>query len=65
MVDHTCSQSDRILTLELNQKSMAQDISEIKKDVKEINSKFDELIEKLDQKYAAKNSVDRLWIIVR
>jgi uncharacterized protein YpuA (DUF1002 family) len=60
-----CTQTDRILALEINSQNMAQDISEIKKDVKQINNKFDELIEKLDQKYAAKNSVDRLRIIVR
>jgi hypothetical protein len=53
-MDHTCNQSERILTLELNQKSMAQDISEIKKDVKDLNIKFDEFIDKLDKKFADK-----------
>jgi len=52
--EHSCTQSERILTLELNQKTMAIDVSDIKKEVKEINVKFDTLIEKIDQKYAAK-----------
>jgi len=51
-----CTQSDRIMALEINSKNMAQDISEIKKDVKDISIKFDELIDKLDKKFAAKRT---------
>ena len=49
-----CTQSDRIMALEINSKNMAQDISDIKKDVKTINDKFDVLLDKLDKKYSAK-----------
>ena len=44
------------MALEINSKNMAQDISEIKKDVKDISIKFDELIDKLDKKFAAKRT---------
>ena len=52
-----CSQTDRILTLELNQNNMANDVAEIKKDVKNINQKIDNFVEKLDQKYSTKEEV--------
>lgn len=48
------SDQDRILTLEINQRIMAENISEIKKEVKEINEKFDVMIEKMEKKFAAK-----------
>lgn len=48
------NQVERILSLEINQKSMAENFAEIKVDVKEINGKFDALMEKLDEKYSAK-----------
>lgn len=65
---HKCNQVERLLTLELNQKNMAIDVSEIKKDVKEMSLKFDTLIEKIDQKYAAKRTEIAIkwaiWLIV-
>jgi len=53
-VKNHCNQVERILSLEINQKSMAENLTEIKADVKEINLKFDTLMEKLDEKYSAK-----------
>ena len=59
-MEHICKQGERIVSLEVNQKQMAQDISEIKSEVKEINAKFDTMIEKLEGKYASKRVE---WVI--
>jgi hypothetical protein len=47
---------ERILVLEILNKQMAIDINTIKEDVKDINGKFDLMLEKLDKKFAAKRT---------
>ena len=48
------TEKERILALEITQNQMAQDISEIKSEVKEINAKFDIMLEKMEKKFASK-----------
>lgn len=64
---HSCNQTERILTLELNHKQMAIDVTEIKKDVKEINTKFDDLLEKLESKFVLRKefntAITVIWAI--
>lgn len=45
-------------------KQMQKDILNIDKKVDRIDIKIDNLISTLDEKYAKKKSVDRLWVIV-
>lgn len=63
-----CWKEKEILNLEFNQTQMAKDIAEIKDSVKDLNNKFDDVLEKLDQKYAGKwveISIKRaVWIIM-
>lgn len=51
---------ERITALEVNQNNLMKEISEIKADVKELLAKF----ENLDNKYATKSSVNRIWVII-
>ena len=55
-----CTQSERIISLEISQKQMVQDISEIKTEVKAINAKFDVMIDKMEKKFASKRVE---WIV--
>ena len=42
MVEHVCSQSDRIITLELTTKNVMKEISEVKENVKNLDVKVDD-----------------------
>lgn len=52
--EHLCSQGETIATLRANLNNMNNNIKEIKESIKEINLKFDSLIETNDKKYASK-----------
>lgn len=49
---------------EKDREVMKQDMQELKEWYKNISSKIDQLVESLDNRYAKKASVDRLWSIV-
>lgn len=58
------TESERILTLEINQQQMAKDLTDIKTEVKEINVKFDLLIEKLEKKFVMRTEFKvAIWVI--
>lgn len=57
------SDQDRILTLELNQKTMAEKLQKIENKVDEMNSKFDLLIEKLEHKFVMRVEFN-VWLAV-
>jgi len=48
------AESERILTLELNHKNMAEKLDKIECKVDGLNDKFDVIIEKMEKKFAAK-----------
>ena len=50
---------------EKDREVMKQDMKELKDWYKTISSKIDQLVESLDNRYAKKASVDKLWTIVR
>ena len=49
---------------EQDRKSMKEDMIELKEWYKEISWKIDQLVSSLDNRYAKKSSVDKLWAIV-
>lgn len=52
--EYPCNQGETIATLRANLNNMNNNIKEIKESIKEINLKFDSLIETNDKKYASK-----------
>lgn len=50
---------------ETDRQRMKEDMKELKDWYKTISSKIDQLVESLDNRYAKKASVDKLWTIVR
>ena len=54
-----------IILSEQDRKSMKEDMQELKEWYKLMSWKLDQFIEKLDNRYAKKASVDKLWTIVR
>lgn len=60
----TFTEQERLLALEINHTQMVKDVQEIKQDVKDINTKMDSLIEKLEWKFASK-WVERVmkWLV--
>ncbi len=50
---------------ETDRQRMKEDMKELKDWYKIISSKIDQLVESLDNRYAKKASVDKLWTIVR
>ena len=56
MTPHACDQIEDIATLKANQKNMAENIVEIKEDIKEIK----DFMFKMDDKYARKEDVKKL-----
>jgi len=49
-----CIQIEKLTTLSVIQNQMSKDIAEIKECQKETNFKLDNLLDKLDRKYASK-----------
>ena len=60
--DHSCNQWDRIATLETNQSNFMEILKEVKDDVKDIKKYLFEWW--LEEHYAKRDSVKRLWAIV-
>jgi hypothetical protein len=60
--NHKCTQEWKIKTLEINQVNFMEILKEVKDDVKDIKRYLFEWW--LEQNYAKKESVQRLWIIV-
>lgn len=54
------TENERILALEINQCQMSEDIKEIKVEVKELNTKFDMIIEKMEKRFASKRTE---WVV--
>lgn len=70
-----CVQEKNIWVLQANQENMAKDLAEIKGDVKWLSVKFDELLDKLENKFVLRSEFKValavlsaisvvLWIIV-
>ena len=58
---HICNKEKEITTLEINQTNMAQDLKEIKWDIKDMKNSLQQLIEQnltASQKYPAKEHYD-------
>lgn len=64
LTPHPCSQGERFIALDIDMKYTKEKVDKIENHITSIDEKLDSLIEGLDNRYAKKASVDKLWTIV-
>lgn len=62
---HTCTQTETINNLKINQAVFMEKLDTVITTQKQTNEKIDKLIEDLPTMYARKDSLDRLWKVIR
>lgn len=64
MTPHPCSQEAKFVLLQENFVNMKENFAELKHDLGNVNQKLDQLKIDMENTYAKKASVDKLWTIV-
>jgi len=62
---HECNQIETIKNLQINQAVFMEKLDTVIEEQKKTNVKLDWLIEDLPNMYARKDSLDRLWKVIR
>ena len=64
LASHPCKAGERFVLLEQNVLAMKEWFDKLEKKMQGFDEKLDHLVEKMDQRYASKSSLDKLWGIV-